>query len=101
MPRLTVSIDEEDIAYIEENVEDSGEYDSKSAFVRTCIREHNRLAEETDRLRREKRQILAQRDENRELVEYVNDRREQEQRERERRHAPVWKRAKYWVFGVE
>ncbi|ADJ17264.1 hypothetical protein C497_19409 [Halalkalicoccus jeotgali B3] len=34
-----------------------------------------------------------------ELVEHVERERELQQRERERRDAPIWQRAKWWVLG--
>lgn len=61
------------------------------------------LEQEVERLKREKRMILEQRDEHQELVRYAQEDREVAQREQEhremRRNAPVWRRAKWWVFG--
>lgn len=57
------------------------------------------LEQENQRLRNEKRTLINDREEHTELVEYVEEQREDEQRERERRHAPAWRRAKWWLLG--
>lgn len=59
----------------------------------------NDLERENERLNRERRQLLEQRKEHTELVRYAENQRELEQDARERRNAPVWTRAKWWVFG--
>jgi len=102
MPRLTVTVDEEHAAVIEELSSDDGEYASKSEAMRACIQAYERVAEletENDRLRREKRAVIEQRDEHRELVEYVEGERELQKMERERRNAPLWERIKWFVLG--
>lgn len=102
MPRLTVTVDEEHVAVIEELSNDSGEYASKSEAMRACIQAYERVAElevENDRLRREKRAVIEQRDEHHELVEHVEGERKLQQMERERRNAPFWKRLEWFVFG--
>lgn len=57
------------------------------------------LETENERLKRKKRQILDQREENSELVEYAQNERELQRQERERRDAPAWQRAKWWLLG--
>ena len=37
--------------------------------------------------------------EHQELVEYVDQEKDLKERERERRDAPLWRRAKWYVFG--
>ena len=104
MPRLTVTVDEEHAAVIEELSNDSGEYASKSEAMRACIQAYERVAEletENDRLRREKRAVIEQRDEHRELVEYVEGERELRNMERKRRNAPIWQRLKWYILGAE
>ena len=104
MPRLTATVDEEHVALIEELSSDDGQYASKSEAVRACIQAYERVDEletENDRLRREKRAVIEQRDEHRELVEYVEGERALQQMERERRNAPIWKRMKWYILGVE
>ena len=102
MPRLTATVDEEHAALIEELSSDDGQYASKSEAVRACIQAYERVAEletENDRLRREKRAVIEQRDEHRELVEYVEGERKLQKMERERRNAPLWRRLEWFVFG--
>jgi Arc/MetJ-type ribon-helix-helix transcriptional regulator len=104
MPRLTATVDEEQVALIEELSSDDGQYASKSEAVRACIQAYERVAEletENDRLRREKRAVIEQRDEHRELVEYVEGERELQQMERERRNAPIWRRLKWFIWGKD
>jgi Arc/MetJ-type ribon-helix-helix transcriptional regulator len=45
MNRLTVSLTEHEEKIIDENVGDSGEYESQSEFVRGCVRSYERAAE--------------------------------------------------------
>jgi hypothetical protein len=45
-----------------------------------------------DRLQRQLGQLIDQRDEHQELVEYVDE-------EQSWRSAPLWKRAKWWLIG--
>lgn len=102
MPRLTATVDEDHAALIEELSGDGGQYASKSEAVRACIQAYERVSElevENDRLRREKRAVIEQRDEHRELVEYVEGERELQKMERERRNSPVWVRVKWFLLG--
>lgn len=55
---------------------------------------------ENDRLRRQLAATNQRIDEHQELVEYVEEERRDRQRDRERRNAPVWRRAKWWVLGA-
>jgi hypothetical protein len=73
----------------DENVRQRAEYE----------RRIEELERELKRAQRERRQIVEQRQENKELARYAETQRETEQRRRERRDAPVWRRAKWWVFG--
>lgn len=100
MGRLTISLDENTEAIIEENIGDGSEYESKSEFVRECIRAHTRVQElesEVDRLENDKRMILEQQEDTSELVRYVQEERHVEQQWRE---APMWTRVKWRVFGI-
>jgi acetyl-CoA carboxylase alpha subunit len=54
------------------------------------------LQQEIDRLNRERRQLLEQREENKELARWAEDQRTAAHRHRSR---PVWRRAWTWVFG--
>ena len=95
MPRLTVTIDEDQKAFLEEKSGDDGPYESKSEAVRKCIQAYERVEElerEVERLRNEKRTILEQREENNELTRYVEE-------ERSWRQAGIVTRAKWWIWG--
>jgi Arc/MetJ-type ribon-helix-helix transcriptional regulator len=104
MPRLTVTIDDDQADYLDAVSGDGGEYASKSAAVRAFIQAAadrdgrvERLEQEVDRLRREKRQLLEEREEKKQLANYVETEREVEQRWRQ---ADVVTRMKWRVFGM-
>jgi Arc/MetJ-type ribon-helix-helix transcriptional regulator len=102
MPRLTITVTDEQAALLEELSGDGGQYESKSAAVRNFIQAGERVAElerEVERLNRERRQLLEQREEHSELARYAEDQREQEQNARERRTKPAWTRAWWWLTG--
>lgn len=102
MPRLTITVTDEQAALLEELSEDGGQYESKSAAVRDFIQAGEQVAElerENERLQRERRQLLDQRNEHTELVRYAEGQREQEQNARERRRKPAWTRAWWWLTG--
>jgi hypothetical protein len=44
-------------------------------------------------------QLIEQQEEKQELVEYVGEERTIQQRREARRNAPLWRRAKWFVFG--
>lgn len=114
MNRVSLSLPEDLDKELDDLVED-GEYESKSAAVRELIRECQRLRTEYDervtayeqqiedlerkveRLENEKRMILEQREENTELVRYVQEERTLERR---RAEAGVLTRAKWWLTGM-
>lgn len=104
MERVTVSVNEQEEEIIEKNVGEGGEYESRSEFVRECIKEYEKrnerveeLENEVDRLRNEKQAIIQEREEKKELVKYV---------ERERTVSEQWRRAslkqrvKWKIFGM-
>lgn len=102
MPRLTITVTDEQTTLLEELSGDDGQYESKSAAVRDFIQAGERVAElerENERLHRERRQLLDQRKEHNDLVRYADDQREQEQNARERRRKPAWTRAWWWLTG--
>lgn len=102
MPRLTITVTDEQASLLEELSDDDGQYESKSAAVRDFIQDGEQVAElerEVERLNRERRQLLEQRQEHSELVRYAEDQREQEQSARERRKKPAWTRAWWWLTG--
>lgn len=82
------------------------ESDERDASMSEVCREriekgidYDRLQAERDRLRSEKRTLISQREEHTDLVEYVEQERELQQQREERKDAPVWTRAKWWVLG--
>lgn len=102
MPRLTITITEEQEEILESKSGDDGEYESKSEVVRFFIENGERIEEleqEIERLTRERRQLLEQRGEHDELVRYAQDEREQRERRQERRQEPAWTRAWWWLIG--
>ncbi len=102
VPRLTITLPEEMDDRIAELSGDSGPYESKSEAVRNLIRQGERLEEverERDRLEEKLQVANSQADDVGELVEYVEHERAVRERERERRQAPIWERAKWWVLG--
>lgn len=124
MNRLTISVTDEQYTFIEEHVADSEQFDSKSEVVRHVFDEYKRLHNELttlqeehkkeldrlqaeieecnqtiQRLENEKRTLINSREEHTELVRYVEKERELQRRDEQREDAPVWRRAKWWVFG--
>lgn len=99
--KLSVSLRDEQVGRIDEL-----EYDSRSEAIRELVDrgfEYEDLQQENERLRNEKQTILNQRNENKQLVEYLQKEREIQMQERmdrqERRKQPVWERLRNWVFG--
>ena len=102
MPRFSVTLPESQAELIEDLAGEDGPAGSKSEAVRILITDAQRVSEvedENDRLRRERRQLLEQRDEHGELVRWGESEREREQRRRDKSEQPVWTRAKWWVLG--
>ena len=122
MDRISVTLPSEMVSRLSDVVDES--YDNRSEAVRDLLEkgfEHeqritdleeeyeahitelkeqvNNLERETERLQNEKRLILEQREEHTELVEYVEEERDSNRRDRERRQAPAWRRAKWWLLG--
>ena len=100
MQQLTIRVADETATEIEERADESDA--SKSEVARELLRlgsEHESLQAECDRLRRELQAANSRYDEHTELVEYVEEERRLQQRREERRDAPVWTRAKWWLFG--
>lgn len=101
MPRLTITITDDQAAMLDEKTGEGGEYESKSDVVRTFIREYERLDErvdnlerENERLRNEKRALIEDREDRTALVEYVED-------ELSYREAGLGTRMKWWLFGKD
>lgn len=106
MPRLTITITDRQADLLEKKTGEGGEYESKSEVVRTFIQEYERLSERVDELERERDRLErkltktnSRNDDVDELVEYVQEERDLRQRREERRDAPLWTRAKWYIFG--
>lgn len=94
MPRLTVTVSDDQAEQIEELAE-SDEYDSKSEVVRDFIDDALRVQElETtvERLRNEKRTLIQNYQQHNALVKYVEE-------QQEIQDQPLLTRAKWRVFG--
>ena len=101
MPRLTVTLSEKRAEKVAKMAE-SDEYESKSAVINHLISKGEDAAEiqsENERLQREKRTLIEQREDNRELVAWAEDHRSLLEDEYERRNAPLWKRLQWFVYG--
>jgi Arc/MetJ-type ribon-helix-helix transcriptional regulator len=111
MKRVSVKLDEARVNELDEIASDDGV--SRSEVIRTLLDdalnthddEVNKLREKIDeleteleRVHREKRQILEQREENTELVKYVE---EERSLSRQKAQAGIATRAKWWLFGME
>ena len=99
MERLTIRVPEELLEEIEDLAE--AEDVSQSEAARTLLRrgtEAEALQQEAERLRREKRLILEQREEHTELVRAVA---REQSREDRRAQAGVLTRAKWWLVGMD
>jgi chromosome segregation ATPase len=104
MENVSVRVDAETIESVEREATDAGL--SRAAYLREIIEnrhesdeyetEISRLNTEIDRLKREKRQILDQREENKQLRRYVET--EQTNAEK-RRQAGLPTRVKWFLFG--
>lgn len=97
MPRITVSVSDEQDERLAELSTDGGPYESKSEAMRSFIGTDERVREleqEVERLNRERRQLLEQRSENTELRRYVED-------EQRYRQGGMIQRLKWWVRGMD
>lgn len=97
MPRITVSVSDEQAERIEELAGDDGPHSSKSEVMRYFIQrsqEADDLERENERLHRERRQLLDQRSENKELQRYVED-------EQRYRQSGIVQRFRWWIWGMD
>ena len=99
MENISVTLRSEQVRQLSDLVGD--EYDDRSKAVRALLDrglEYDDVAAERDRLREQLAATNARAEDMGELVEYVERERELQRRERERRDAPAWRRAKWWLF---
>ena len=100
MQSVSTRLDDETHAEIEALADEKGT--SKSAVIRDLVDkglQYDDLADERDRLLNELQATNRRVDEHADLVAYVEDKRRRESRREARGSAPVWRRAKWWVFG--
>jgi Arc/MetJ-type ribon-helix-helix transcriptional regulator len=102
MEQTTIRLPSELLERIDEAVEDTEQ--SRSEYIREELRAAEDLRERVDELereleraKRERRQVLEQREEHGELVRAVQEERTLEQR---RAEAGMVTRAKWWAFGM-
>jgi Arc/MetJ-type ribon-helix-helix transcriptional regulator len=97
MEPVTVSIEESHTDLLDELSTEGGPCTNRSEAMRMIIdqyTEQNELAQEVERLTRERRQLLEQREEHDELVRYVAD-------ELSYREQGLLTRARWWLFGKD
>lgn len=100
---LTITLPNDRYERVEDMVE-SGDATSKSEAVNQLCERGERV-HELEARNNELEQKLTEANSRNEhvddLAEYVDGERELQQRERERRDAPLWKRLEWFVFGRE
>jgi predicted transcriptional regulator len=100
MPRYSVRVSEDLGERIEQYAD---EYDgSRSDALREILHrgvEYDSIRQERDSLQNQLNTLAGREREHGELVEYVEREKSLRERERERRDAPAWRRAKWWLFG--
>ena len=102
MPRLTITVTDEQNELLAELSSDEGPYESKSEAVRSFIEsgeDTEQLRREVERLNRERRQLLEQREENQQLARFAEEQQSVLERQEARRSRPIWTRAYRLVFG--
>jgi Arc/MetJ-type ribon-helix-helix transcriptional regulator len=111
MPRLTITISDEQAALLDEKVGDNGEYESKSEAVRTFIQSGERLSQRVDELETENSRLRYQLtatnrrvDEHKELQRYVQEQwgveRRRARREERRAQAGILTKTKWMLTGM-
>ena len=105
MRPVTTRIPDDTYGTLEEIADERDE--SVSAVVRDLVEQgldYDDLERENQRLQNRVRKLIDTREEHDELVEYVEEERLDRQRERgrreQRRSAPAWRRAKWWLLGT-
>ena len=106
MEKISITLREDQVGHLSDLV--GTEYADRSKAVRSLLDkgiEYDDLEAENDRLRRQLEAVNSRADDLDALAEYVERERELQREERERRqareHAPVWVRARWWLFGKD
>ena len=100
MPHLSLRVSDDLLDALDAEAEDEGV--SRSDYIRNTLENRDRVEElerENERLRRQLRAMNSRERDVDEIVTYVEEERRLQQRREERRDAPVWTRAKWWLFG--
>ena len=111
--KISVTLDPSVVGELSDRVGE--EYESRSEAVedllttafaadeqdRECEDRIAELEREVERLNRERRQLLEQREENQELVRFAESQRELAEYERERQKRGVFTRFRYWLTGED
>lgn len=77
---------------------------TKAEAIRTLLErglDFNEIKRENQRLKDRLAATNQRIDNTKELVEYVQEERELQQQRRRKENAPVWRRAKWWIFGKD
>ncbi|MFB6094828.1 MAG: ribbon-helix-helix protein, CopG family [Halodesulfurarchaeum sp.] len=96
MEKISVTLESDQVRELSDRV-GAGEYDNRSEAVRELLSkglEYDEVVRERDELEEQLRARNRREKEVTDLATYV-------QEEREWRSAPIWQRAKWWVFGKE
>lgn len=104
MARLSVSVSDEQMDWIESKVGDDARYESKSAFVRECLQRYDRVEEldaQVSDLRNQLQEANRRNEEVTDLADYVNREKKLQVEERERRRAPLLHRVKWLIWGYD
>ena len=100
MPHLSLRVSSDLLDALDAEAEDEGV--SRSDYIRNTLENRDRVEElerENERLRRQLRATNSRERNVDEIVTYVEEERRLQQRREERRDAPLWTRAKWWLFG--
>ena len=100
MDSITLRLESDTIEALDTEAGEHGV--SRSEYVRDILQsrhERDRLRAANERLQQRVQTLIDQREEHSELVNYVQEERSLQQRREERRDAPLWTRAKWYVLG--
>lgn len=105
--KISITLNPTQVRAISDRVGD--EYDNRSEAVRALIdrgvayedlqEEYEDLEARHDDVQRQLAAVNSRQEDVSELVEYVQEERSLAQEQRQRRDAPVWRRARWWILG--
>jgi hypothetical protein len=107
--RVTVRLNDSLASHVDAVRHDDETSDAEA--VRECIRRSleldavrddlDRAEARVDELENQLAAVQERQEQHDELVEYVEEEKSIQQRREERRQAPAWRRAKWWLFGMD